>query len=557
MDAQRRILLAILSAGVVIMVAAAAIFISKPQMGPLFTDLDPSTSAEVLRALDETDTPYQVSADGGVIYAPKERIARLRMTLAEQGLPGTSGVGYEIFDERGSLGLTSFMQEVNRLRALEGELSRTIQTLQDIDSARVHIVMSQRDPFSRDRVPPTASVTVRMRGAALLEARHASAIRHLVASSVPHLQASAVSVLDARGGVIFSDEGTGMGAAQTAGLQSETETRLRQAVERVLMPRLGPGNARVEVAAILHTERELIREESFDPKQAAVRSRQVSDEVETSRESTNETPTTVEQNLPEAEVDADIQNGAASQTERTEEVTNFELSTVRREVIREPGDLKRLSVAVLVNGRYEEGADGARVYQPRTEDELESIEALVKSAVGFDVGRGDSVTIENLEFFDLDAELPPSTPPSAQLIIVQNITAILQWIALLTIALVLIVFVVRPMVMRLIPDTPTAAAAAAASAEEAAPAMLKELAGAEAGEGFAAALADGTQGEDGEGPLALPNMAMDETLDQMLEFRDVEGKVRASSVRKLGQIVENHPEEVVAILRTWIYEDAE
>ncbi len=546
---QRIAVLCIAGAGVIAVLAGIFLSFSQPQMDPLFTDLQESDAAAIISELESMDVPARLSSDGRTIYAPRDRISRLRMSLAEKGLPAGGTVGYEIFDQKNSLGLTSFMQDVSRLRALEGELARTIQTLSDIESARVHLVLATRDPFSRDTAPPTASVVVRMRGALTLEARHAAAIRHLVASAVPRLNPSAVSVLDARVGVVFAeDNGALAGASSVDGLRKDIEARLSSAVEAVLTPHLGPGRVRVRVAADLRTEREVRREERFDPQETVLRSRQVIDETERSRENTDENPVTVQQNLPEAGVDANVNARSQSEQERSEQLLNYEISSVRSERVIEPGEVERLSVSVLVDQAREMGPDGQMQLRNRTPEEMKQLENLVKSAVGFCADRGDVVTLESMPFANRVELMPPAGQAGIGEIIASNLDSIARAAALLALGLIFIFAVIRPAMDRALP----APREDRMLASEGTPLeAVAQLSGEGGEEGEKRALEDG--GEEAE-RLALPKRSMDETLNSMLEIRDVDGKVRASSVRKLGEIAEQYPDEVVTILRNWIYE---
>lgn len=549
MTMQRIAVLCLAGAGVIAVLAGIFISFAQPQMDPLFTDLQESDAAAIITELENLDVPVRLSSDGRTIYAPRDRVARLRMSLAEKGLPAGGTVGYEIFDQKNSLGLTSFMQDVSRLRALEGELARTIQTLSDIESARVHLVLATRDPFSRETAPPSASVVVRMRGALTLEARHAAAIRHLVASAAPRLSPSAVSVLDARVGVVFAeDSGALAGASSVDGLRKDIEARLASAVEAVLTPHLGPGRVRVRVAADLSTEREVRHEERFDPEETVLRSRQVVDEAERSRENADEDPVTVQQNLPEAGVDANVNARSQTEQERSEQLLNYEISSVRSERVIEPGEVKRLSVSVLVDQARETGADGETVLRNRTPEEMAQLENLVKSAVGFSGQRGDVVTIESLPFANLDEMMPPVRAAGIGEIFASNIDSIARAAALLALGLIFIFAVIRPAMDRAFP-APREDRMLASETSPLEP--VAQLSGEGPAEGEKRALEDG--GEEAE-RLALPKRSMDETLNSMLEIRDVDGKVRASSVRKLGEIAEQYPDEVVTILRNWIYE---
>jgi flagellar M-ring protein FliF len=547
LGANRLMMAGAVGAGVIAAFVAIIFAFSKPQMSVLFAGLSDADAGAVVTELETMDVPVKLSADGQTIYAPSGRVPRLRMLMAEKGMPAGGTVGYELFDEKGSLGLTSFMQDMTRLRAMEGELSRTIQTLESVESARVHLVMARRDPFSREKAEPTASVVVRMRGARSLDADQAASIKHLVASAVPSLNPQKVSVLDARMGAVFAEENGPMaGAASVNGLQTDIENRLAMAAESVLTPLLGPGRVRVRVAADLRTEREIRREERFDPKQTALRSRQIIDETETSRENATDAPVTVEQNLPEAEVGNEGEASATNAAERSESVVNYEISSVRSEQVIEPGDVERLSVSVVVDNKRVVGEDGEVSFVPRSEEELGKLAALVRSAVGFNEARGDVITVENLPFVDLDETMPRFAPSSITEVVYRNFDSITQAVALLLIGVALIFGVARPVISRVMPQTTYNAQGEPVAMGEL---SLDDLNFAEGEEGM-----EGVAALSGGGQAALPKRSVDQELDQMLEIRDVDGKVRASSVRKLGRIAEQYPEEVVAILRTWIYE---
>jgi len=550
LGANRLMVAGAVGAGVIAALVAIILAFSKPQMAILYTGLSEADAGSVVSELESMDVPVRVSSDGKSIYAPSGRVPRLRMLMAERGMPSGGAVGYELFDDRNNLGLTSFMQDVTKVRALEGELARTIQTLESVESTRVHLVMAQRDPFSRQTAPPTASVVVRMRGARALDEDQASAIKHLVASSVPNLNPQKVSVLDARMGAVFAEESGAMaGAASVNGLQTEIEDRLARAAESVLTPHLGAGRVRVRVAADLRTEREVRREELFDPNQTALRSRQIIDETESSSENANDAPVTVEQNLPESDVGNDGGAGSAlSEIERSEQVVNYEVSSVRSEQVIEPGDIKRLSISVVVDNARVTDEEGNVTFRPRTEEELGKLTGLVRSAVGFNESRGDSITVENLAFVNLDETMPRFAPSTITEVVYRNFSAITQAVALLLIGVAIIFGVVRPVISRLLP---TEAYDGLAEALPMAELTLDDMT-------LDGELGEGTGGELGGATAhALPRKTMDDELDQMLEIRDVDGKIRASSVKKLGLIAEQYPEEVVAILRSWMYEEAD
>ncbi|MEE4210572.1 MAG: flagellar basal-body MS-ring/collar protein FliF, partial [Parvularcula sp.] len=518
LGANRLMVAGAVGAAVIAALVAIIFAFSKPQMSVLFAGLSDADAGAVVTELESMDVPVKLSSDGQTIYAPSGRVPRLRMLMAEKGMPAGGTVGYELFDEKGSLGLTSFMQDMTRLRAMEGELARTIQTLESVESARVHLVMARRDPFSREKAEPTASVVVRMRGARTLDADQAASIKHLVASAVPSLNPGKVSVLDARMGAVFAEENGPMaGAASVSGLQADIENRLALAAESVLTPHLGPGKVRVRVAADLRTEREVRREERFDPKETALRSRQIIDETETSRENATDAPVTVEQNLPESDVGNDGDATATNETERSESVVNYEISSVRSEQVIEPGDVERLSVSVVVDNKRIVGENGEISFVPRTDAELAKLAALVRSAVGFNEARGDVITVENLPFVDLDETMPRFAPATITEVVYRNFDTITQAVALLLIGVALIFGVVRPVIARVMPQT--------AYSADGEPIAMGELSLDDLNFGEGMDGAEGVAALGGGGQAALPKRSVEQELDQMLELRDVDGKV--------------------------------
>lgn len=552
----RLVALAATGVGIVAAVAAMAILLSRPQMATVFSGLAPAEAGRIVKAIEQIGVPVSVGYDGTAVQVPQADVARVRMALAEQGLPATGGTGYELFDTDKPLGITSFMQKVNRLRAMEGELARTIETLSGVEAARVHLVLPDREAFTRDAPTPSASIVVRMRGAAVLERRQALAIRHLVASAVAGLKTGAVTVLDSSGEVLVAEEdGAGLAVARADGLRAATEARLSRAIEQMLNARLGQGNVRVQVAADLETRREVTRSQTFDPESQVVRSTQTVEEQERSTDTQTEPPTTVEQNLPQTEVTAgqDASN-SSSETTRQEETVNYEISSVQRESVQEPGDIRRLTVAVLVNGTWRTAEDGTSVYEPRSADELRRIEALVRSAVGFDERRGDTVTVENLQFVDPAIEVPEAAAGERILdTLSRNVMTLIQWIVLLIIMTLVILLGLRPLVQRLFPAAvPADGAAALAPPGQPLPQLAPPVAAAARGAAEDAAEA----GEEGAGMAPLPAQGIEETMDQLIELRAVEGQVRASSIRRLGEIVEEYPDEAINILRSWLYEEA-
>lgn len=550
---QRLVALGGAGAAVFLLVIASAFMLGREEMVRLYTGLDPEMSGKLVAALEEQGAQIRVSDDGSIL-APAADAPRLRMAMAAQGLPQRNGLGYELFDDRRSVGLTSFMQRINRTRALEGELSRSILTLEGVDAARVHLVLPERDAFSREPAQPSASVVVRTNTAGTLSANQAAAIRHLVAAAAPRLTTDNVTVLDAQHGMIAGPAGETGPAAAAGDARRQVEADLRAAVERMLNPVLGAGSLRVEVAAELVTAREVIREETFDPRSSALRSEQTVEELDDTAEAGETGAVSIEQNLPEGEIDETTGASARSSSERLEQTRNFELSSVVRERVLEPGDVARLAVAVIVDeAALTMTTTGDAAPQPDAE-QLARIEALVRAAVGYSPSRGDVIEVAYMPF--AEPLLPAAPPaPNVALIAAERADDVAKWLVFGVLGLVVVIVVLRP-----IARTFAAERADARSDAGAAPAIA-------APNTEAAASADGDAPSEGapangleapaEGELkALPRPSISDALDQMMDLRDIEGQVRASSLQKLGRIVEEHPDEAVAIIRSWIYEEA-
>lgn len=518
--------------------------VSRPEMGTLYAGLDDAEAGRILTQLQTMKVPAQVGPDGASIQVPADQVARTRMLLAQQGLPSAGGAGYELFDSQGALGLTSFMQRLNRLRATEGELARTIQTLSGVKSARVHLSVPDPEAPGSQQSPPSASVVVRTVTGGLDRAG-ALSVRHLVAAAVPGLRPGAVTVMDGNGVLLAADgEENGLAALKAEEMRAATEQRLARAVEEMLAPRFGAGNVRVRVAAEIDLGRETLREQTFDPNSRVERSTQTVEEREDSTDRDTERPTTVEQNLPLEDVDATAAT-ARSQRDRAEETTNYELSSKLRERVQDAGGIKRLAVAVVVNGSYAPGPDGQQTYQPRSEAELRQVANLVRTGIGFDEARGDQVTVENLQFI-----APPEEGSTAPVLAANenSLPSWLPWAVGAVAASLLAGVLLRPLLQRPVPAEAPAVAAAigtpipqiGADGSAMAPAQIAHEGG---GQPQTPALPGGAE-----------EPSLEQAMEELIDLRSVEGGVSAAALKKLASIVDLHPEESITVLRGWIYE---
>ena len=518
-----------------VMIAAMAFFfifmitrLTGSNMDLLYADLEPSDQNAITAQLTSRNIPFEI--DGNRLLVPATQVGSLRMAMAAEGLPLGGVAGYEIFDNASSLGTTNFMQNVQLVRALEGELAKTIRSIEVVKSARVHLVMSRRQLFTRDKQSATASVILKMRGAATLTGEQIAAIQHLVASAIPELDPSRVSIVDNKGKLLATGNEKDSEVARANDMVSRRinfERRIADELTELLEKSVGLGNTKVNVNADLDFDRISTTEEKFDPDGQVVRSSNTIEETSSGQESEAEQPVGVQQNLP----DAQAGGGGAKSTNtesRTEEVTNFEISKKITNHVRESGLVKRISVAVLIDGELIEQEDGEVVYRERTEQEMDNLAKLVSSAIGYNAERGDTVEVINMRFVEkeVDLEEPLDLFFGLQK---QDLVRIAEVIVLLILAVLAILLVVRPLLTRAFEALP----AAAAEAEQR---LLAEAAGVPAIQG--------------------PEGGEEEDYEELIDIDRVEGRVKSSSVKRVGEIVEKHPEEALSIIRGWMYQEA-
>jgi flagellar M-ring protein FliF len=516
--------------------------LSQPPMGLLYSELSAQDAAAITTRLEQQQVPFDLRNNGNTIFVPEDRVLRLRLSFAEAGIPRGGSIGYEIFDKGETLGQTNFMQQLNHVRALEGELARTISALQPVQSARVHLVIPRRDLFNRERQEPTASVIVRMRDAGnRLPRQQVQAIQSLVSAAVPGMRPIRVSVVDDRGNLLARGQAEGDDPTALNNSAEELrrgyEQRLSRTIETVLERVVGPGKARAEVAVDLDFDRIVTNKEDFDPDRQVVRSTQTVTEQNEASESAAQV--TVQNNLPDSGQDAGGPR-TTNRGNRTEETTNFEIAKTITQHVREQGVIRRMTVAVLVDGTIQ-GAGAERQWQPRPEEELQRLTALVRNAIGFDQRRGDTLELVNLRFYAPE-ELPvDTTEPGLFDFSKQDIMRIAEVFVMAIVALLVILLVARPIINHVLKSAAEKRETERAAAEAAA-AQAQMLPG-----GGAPGMLPGA------GPA--PGMEGPSEIEQMIDIAQVEGRVRASSIKKIGEIVEKHPEEAVAILRTWMYQE--
>jgi len=514
--------------------------VTTPEMTPLFTNLTLDDSAAVAKELDREGVPYQLRGDGNVILVAKDRVARLRMQLAQGGLPKGGGIGYEIFDRSDALGTTSFVQNINAVRALEGELARTIRALDRVQDARVHLVMPERPLFSRDKVEPSASIVLRVRGA--LEPTQVRAIRHLVASAVNGLRPQRVSIVDETGNLLADGAADDAGAGEVGADERQVafEKRLRQQIEQIVTSVVGPGHARVQLTADFDFNRVTQTSDKYDPNGRVVRSSQTREETSANTAANanqvtvgNEIPQGAQRQAPGGEGGG----GPRDESRKSEEIVNYEISKTTKTEIIEGGRVNRISVAVLVDGTYEKNDKGEVVYKPRSKEEIDQIAALVRSAIGFDQKRGDQVEVVNLRFAESPAQ--PIAAPSGWLSALHfskdDIMQAIETLVMGLLGLAVLLLVVRPLVRRML-------------APVGEPVAMLPPAG--------SAAAPGDAGTPAIAPTGPTFSAAPSETSKMIDMAQVQGQVHAQSVQKVGEIADSNPAETVSIIRQWLHESA-
>ncbi|MGX9425306.1 MULTISPECIES: flagellar basal-body MS-ring/collar protein FliF [Bradyrhizobium] len=506
--------------------------VTTPQLTTLFTDLSVEDSSAIVKELERQAIPFELRNDGAVIMVPKDKVMRLRMKLAEGGMPKGGGVGYEIFDKSDALGTTSFVQNINHLRALEGELARTIRAIDRIQAARVHLVLPERPLFSRETPEPSASIVVRVRGT--LEPQQIRAIRHVVASAVNGLKPQRVSIVDEAGQLLAdgatSDADNAVGDERRAAF----EKRMRKQVEDIVSSVVGQGRARVQLSADFDYNKITQTSDKFDPEGRVLRSSQTREESSLSADNSGQV--TVNNELP-GNQNQDNAARARDQSKKSEETNNYEISRTTKTEVTEAGRVNRISVAVLVDGSYAKNEKGEMVYQDRPKEQLDRIAALVRSAIGFDQKRGDQVEVVNLRF----AEAPSVTPlnePTGFLGMLQftkdDVMYVIELGVMMLLGLVVLFMVIRPLVKRILANE-----VVPGRAEASVPALADASAQA------------GSEGGQGQALLTGGGAA------HMIDVAQIQGQVHAQAVNRVGELAERNPNETVSIVRQWLTEPAE
>ena len=493
----------------------------------LYSNLDLKESSQITQALDQAGIKYEVKSDGATIMVEREKVAQARLMLSSKGLPTSGSVGYEIFDSAPTLGQTDFVQNLNAKRAAEGELARTIRSIQGVNQAKVLLNLPKHALFEQEDDQPSASVMIEGRK---LTPDQVRAIRNLVAAATPNLKPERVAITDQTGALLAGVDDPGAAGGAIGSERGDIEERIRHQVKDLVEGVVGPGKVRVNVTADLDQTRTTTQEEKYDPDGQVVRSTSTGQDASKEDKPLTTGAVSASQNIPGGQSAPSTPNQTSS-ANKTEETTNYEISKSVKTVVQEPGLLKRLSVSVAVDGITAPAAGGKPgPYTPRSAEEMQRIDTLVRAAIGFDEKRGDQVQVVNVHFQQPADSAATASPFNLDK---DDMIRIAQLVVMVVVTGLLVFFVVRPMMQ-----------------------PAKQGAGDLRLAGQSLQLADGTTAnitvDEAGNVVAMP--VTNGEFDHKIDIARIEGQVRASSVKKVAEFVENHPEESIAILRSWLHE---
>ncbi len=537
--------LALVGVVVVALIGLAAYTLSKPTMEVLYSGLDRTDVTRIGSALTEAGIVFDVNAAGDTVSTNFSQTAPARMLLAEKGLPRSDNAGYELFDTMGSMGLTTFMQEVTRVRALEGELARTIQTLKDVRAARVHIVLPEQGSFRREQQPPSASVVIRTEK--VEDFANAQAIRHLVAAAIPGMKVDQVTVLNTDGTLLASGDDAASGATtKQLGMEGIVSNSIEDSIRRTLSPYLGVGNFQSSVTARLDTDRRQTNARIFDPEGRVERSTRTVRETGQSNDTANNADAaTAAQNVPQAQPQtATPGNSSTEAKDRREELTNYEINETTTQTISDGYDVKKLSVAVVVNRARLTATLGENPTPEQLATALAEVKSLVASAAGITEARGDQLEVTAVDFVSNGQDLEPVPAPSYVEMVLKQSGTMVNALTILVVAVLVIWFGLKPAIRAI--AGPSASQNGMASLGDESIELRNPMLDTPEFTGIPGAM---NFSEDLAASLGYGDAAnSDDLLDELTRNRANSPKVR------LEKLVDFDENQAAAILKQWIHQ---
>ena len=527
----------------------------------LFADLPLPTPRSWSAGWRRWQSPYRLSPGGDAIMVPSGDALRLRMALAEEGMPTGGTVGYELFDQANPFTTSDLLGNINLRRAVEGELARTIGTLRGVRSARVHLVEPKRSLFGREEVKPTASIVLTLRGATPLDKRQVAGIRHLVAAAVPGLAAGGVTLVDGAGNLLAEPSEPGAEPLLTGDAEeyrAALEDRLRAKLVQLLERTVGPGKADAAVSADLDFDELTTTAELYDPQSQVVRSTQTNEEASDQKESQPADAVGAAGNLPTERSAADPAAASSERTNRTEETVNYEISRTVRNQTKRGAALRKLSIAVQVDGIYREQPDGTRSYEPRGAEELAELATLVRSAAGIDESRGDVVEVVSRQF--AVPSLPAEPDTSWQALIPPQYDRFVELGVLSLLTLAVLFLGIRPALRRVLavvrPTPPAPAPTAVVLGADGKPLLVHGATGATIGVDRAGNPVVVREPVLTNEPMVRPDRATAADAagnTELVALTNVRGAVQASLLGDVAKAIEASPDDAVRVVRGWLH----
>ena len=521
--------LAVIGVAVFAVTGLGGYYLSRPAMETLYAGLDRQDVSSIGSALRDAGIGFDVSPDGTAVLVRYGQTAQARMLLAEKGLPHSSNSGYELYDKMGSLGLTSFMQDVTRVRALEGELARTIQSMSGIKAARVHIVLPDEGSFRRAKQPPSASVVIR--AATYDDAHVAQAIRHLVAAAVPAMTVDEVTVLSTDGQILASGDDTASGApGKVLDLERMVDRNIQDSIRKTLAPSLGPNNVQISVAAKLNTDTRQTAETVYNPDSRVERSTRVVKETQSSQNNSTQAPTTANQNIPQAKTQSSDGKQASEENQKREELNNYEISSKTITTVSAGYGIEHLSIAVVINRAGLLSGLGDKPPAGAADKRLADIEQLVASAAGFEKARGDTIKVMAVDFVDGGHDLEPVPSLGIADALFRQSATLVNALVILAVTVVLVLFVARPLIRVLAPG-------------ESMPAMTDDTIMLPDPMPPPMLMGDAS----GAGAMQLDGWGEENLIE------DVTSRPRRTPQKRLEQMIEFDEEQAAAVLKQWVH----
>lgn len=498
--------------------------ISTGEYTVLYKDLELTDAKQIVDKLEEAKVKYRLTNNGTEVLVPSDMVNKMRVETADLALPSRgSNVGYEIFDNTDALGSTNFVQNINLVRALEGELARTIRSVDNIANARVHLVLPKREMFSKDEQKPSASVVIKTRRGSL-DHKSVLSIQKLVAAAVSKLEVADVAIVDTQGNLLTSadDSSSSMTSSKNESLRFDQEKKLENQITSLLEGIVGRGKVKANINIDMDFDQVVVNEEIFDPESQVVRSS--STIREEGKNSDGEKPVSVAQNIPNPDVVNNI-SGNSSENNRSEETINYEISKTIRNKVRTMGEIKRLTAAIMVDGITTKNEAGESSYAPRSKDEMDRITNLIKSAVGYDANRGDIIEVENLRFVENQYDNIPEGVADMLGFNKEDIIRAAEGLGVALVAILVIFLVIRPLIHN-----------AFDASQNGEPSYVSD-------------------GADSN--LLMSNFINDDDqeIDELINMNKIDGRIKLSSLKKINDVIDKNPDVSVNIIRSWLYQN--